>query len=68
MVSRSFIFERAKLTRCRQEGETADMSISVLHALSERYGFGEVKGEPIRDKIAVRLKDSKLSEKTRESN
>ena len=63
VVSRNVIFMRAKLTRRRQEGETADVFITVLHALSERCSFGEVKDEPIRDRIVGGLKDSKLSEK-----
>ena len=50
------IFERAKRTRCRQEGETSDRFITALHALSERCNFVEMKCEL----IVVGLKDSRL--------
>ena len=63
VVSRNVIFERAKLTRRRQEGETAEVFITAPQALSERCNFGEVKDEPIRDGIVGGLTDSKLSEK-----
>lgn len=62
-INRNVIFERAKLTRRRQEDETADVFITALQALSERCNFGEVKDEPIRNRIVGGLKDSKLSEK-----
>ena len=39
------------------------MFITALHALSERCNFGEVKDEPIRDRIVAGFKDSKLLER-----
>lgn len=54
VVRRIFIFERAKFNRRHQEeGETADMFITAVHALLERCNVGELKDELIRDRIVV---------------
>ena len=55
---------QSSINACRQEeGEKVDRFITALHALAEHCNFGSLKGKLIRDRIAVGLQDSKLSEK-----
>ena len=64
IVKRNIIFERAKFNlRSQQEGESVETFITDLHCLAKHCGFGVLKDELIRDRIAVGLKDKKLSKK-----
>ena len=58
------IFEWARFN-CRNqlEGETAEQFIAVLYNLAETCNYGELKGEMIRDRLVVGIRDSALSER-----
>ena len=61
---RNTIFERAKFNqRIQNEGEVVDSFITALYCLAEHCGFGTLKGEMIRDRIVVGVRDGMLSEK-----
>ena len=64
IVKRNIIFERAKFNlRSQQEDEPVKTFITDLHCLAEHCEFGVLKDELIRDRIVLKLKDKKLSEK-----
>ena len=61
IVKRKVIFDRANFNlRSQQEGESVETFITDLHCLAEHCEFGVLKGELIRDRIVVGLKDKKL--------
>ena len=63
-VRKNIIFERAKLNRrCQLAGETADQFIASLYNLAENCNYGDLKGEMIRDRLVVGIRDMALSEK-----
>lgn len=63
MVRRNVIFERAKFNQRQQEqGATVDSFITALHCLSEHCGYGLLRGEMVRDRLVVGLRDKKLLE------
>ena len=62
-VRKNVIFERARFNRRNQlEGETAEQFIAVLYNLAETCNYGELKGEMIRDRLVVGIRNSALSE------
>ena len=63
-VRKNIIFERAKFNRrCQLAGETADQFIASLYNLAENCNYGDLKGEMIRDRLVVGIRDMTLSEK-----
>ena len=60
---RNVIYERARFSSCKQEGEPVDLFITDLHALAEHCDYKDLHDEMIRDRIVVGLKDAPLSEK-----
>ena len=64
VIKRNTIFERAKFNLRKQEhDETVEAFITALHKLSETCEFGPFRDRPIRDRIVVGIKDTKLSKK-----
>ena len=56
------IFERAKFNRRKQdEGESVDDFITSLYGLVEHCNYGALKGEMIRDRLVVGVRDASLS-------
>ena len=58
--------ERARLSkRVQKPGETAEQYILALYALAENCGYGSValKQDAIRDRLVVRMRDSRLSQR-----
>ena len=63
-VRKNVIFERVRFNRRPQlEGETAEQYIAVLYNLADSCNFGTLKGEMIRDRLVVGIRDSSLSER-----
>ena len=63
-VRRNVIFERARFNRrVQKEGESADQFITALYELIETCEYGDLKGEMLRDRIVVGLRDTTLSER-----
>ena len=63
-VRKNVIFERARFNRRNQlNGESAEQYIMELYTLLENCDFNEMKGEMIRDRLVVGIKDSALSER-----
>ena len=63
-VRKNIIFERAKFNRrCQLAGETADQFIASLYNLAENCNYSDLKGEMIRDRLVVGIRDMALSEK-----
>ncbi|KAF7642455.1 hypothetical protein LDENG_00257620, partial [Lucifuga dentata] len=63
IVRRNVIFERTKFNQRQQEaGESADSFITALYCLAEHCGYGQLHSEIIRDRLAVGVKDKRLSE------
>jgi len=63
-VRKNTIFERARFNRRDQlDGESADEYIAVLHSLAEDCEYGALKGELIRDRLVVGIRDTALSQK-----
>ena len=57
------IFERAKLNlRSQKENKSVDNFVTDWYCVAEYCQFGTLKGDLIRDRIVVGLKDRKLSE------
>ena len=62
-VRRNVIFERARFNRRNQEeGESAEQYIMEIHRLANNCDYGAMKEEMIRDRLVVRIRDSRLSE------
>ena len=62
-VRKNVIFKRARFNRRPQlEGEMAEQYIAVLYNLTDSCNFGALKGEIIRDRLVVGIRDSSLSE------
>lgn len=50
------IYERAQFNaRCQHPGESANEYITALYSIAERYSYGNLKEEFIRDRIVVGL-------------
>ena len=63
-VRRNVIFERARFNRrVQKEGESADQFITALYELIETCEYGDLKGEMLRDRIVVGLRNTTLSER-----
>ena len=63
-VRKNVIFERTPFNRRPQlEGETAEQYIAILYNLADSCNFGALKGEMIRDRLVVGIRDSSLSER-----
>ena len=61
---RNVIYERAKFNqRVQLPGETVDSFITALYGLAEHCKYGQLRNEPIRDRLVVRLRNVSLSEK-----
>ena len=64
VVKKNTIFKGAKFNlRGQREGESVDFIVTDLYCLCEHCDFGTLKEDLIRDRIAVGLRDKKLSEK-----
>ena len=62
-ATRNMTFERAKFNMRKQEPhESVESFITALYTLSEHCEFGTLRNQIIRDRIVVRLADTKLSE------
>jgi len=58
------ICERTKFNKRKQEeDETADVFVTALYELVNHCSYANLHDEMIRDKLVVRIKDSKLSER-----
>ena len=63
-VRKNVIFERARFNQRPQlEGKTAEQYIAMLYNLADSCNFGALKGEMIRDRLVVGIRDSLLSER-----
>ena len=62
-VRKNVIFERARFNRRDQrEGESVEEYITCLYNLVDNCQYGDLKGEMIRDRLVVGIRDSSLSE------
>ena len=57
--------DRAKFSsRSQQEGESVeDFIIYHVNALADKYAYGQLRDEMVRDRIVVGIRDAKLSQK-----
>ena len=63
-MRRNVIFERARFNRrTQQQGESVEDYITVLHQLADTCEHGDIKGEMIRDRLVVGIRDELLSER-----
>ena len=61
---RNVIYERAHFNqRCQEEGETFNDFVFALYGLVEHFKYENLRTEMIRDRIVVRLRNQKLSER-----
>ena len=62
-VRKNIIFERARFnSRSQREGKSVEQFITSLYNLAENCEYRELKGEMIRDRIVVGIRDRALSE------
>ena len=57
------IYERAKFNSRKQEGEPVEVFITALHKLAEKCEYSALREEMIRDRIVVRIRNQRLSER-----
>ena len=61
---RNVIYKRAHFNQCcQEEGETFNDFVFALYGLVEHFKYENLRTEMIRDRIVVRLRDQKLSER-----
>ena len=61
---KNVIFERHRFNiRVQQPGEEVDVFITDLYTLAEKFEYGTLKDELIRDRIVTGVLDKKLSER-----
>ena len=58
MPRKNVIYERVQ-----QEGETADSFITYLRLKSQSCEFGALQDSPIRNRVEIGIRDSKMKEK-----
>lgn len=62
-VRKNVIYERARFNlRNQGDGESIDVYIAALYSLADNCEFGILKGQLIRDRIVVGIRDKGLSE------